>query len=584
MAARFSSSVLVLVGGILFLTARLSAQATAIGGPLPQEVEAEAVDLLNQPSVLRFSGGSRIPAGSRVEGDVAVLAGSLELGGEISGQLLVVNGDLVLRPGSRVGGRVIVIGGVLSGEADATLEGGVAVYSGPLLYRVSDGRIVLATQGGATGGITSDLGFGQARLSIHAGPAYNRVEGLPVYFGGTIRTAGANPLRLEADGIWRSVSGLSLKGEDLGYSFGLTQAVGGRGTADVGVNVRDEIVAIEDQGFSGLESSLATFFLREDLRDYSRRRGWSAFASFRPGRPPLEVVVRFRDEDHQTAPLRNPWTLRDQNDPFRPLPLVAEGTARSVETELRWDSRDDPSFPADGWLLDARFERQVGGSLRLPDSGPAIGEPTDPPNPPFETADELPFFSRGSIDIRRYARVGPTTRLGLRAFVSGSLSGSPLPPQLQIALGGEGSLPGQRRFALDCGARTTTRFARTGEEGQEGRTIDTVFPAYGCDRAILFQAELQNELPLLGNPLPDRWEDSELSALFNLQPVWSLFLDAGQGWALGELGNGIARPNSPTRADVGVGLSLGPVGMYWAFPLNRRELDVNFFVRLEERF
>lgn len=585
MAARFTSSALVLVGGILSLTVRLNAQIPVVGGPLPLDVEAEALDLLNDPAVLRFSGGSRIPAGSRIEGDVAVLAGSLELGGEVTGRLLVANGDLVLRPEGRVGGRVLVIGGTLSGESDAALEGGVAVYSGPLRYRVSGGRIEPgSTEGMAPGGLTSDLGFGLARPSIRAGPAYNRVEGLPVQFGGIIRTAGANPLTLEAHGVWRSVSGLHLDGNELGYSFGLTQAVGGRGTADLGIAMRDQIVAIEDQGFSGLESSLATFLFREDLRDYSRRRGWSAFASFRPGRPPIEAILTFREEDHETAPLRSPWTLRDQNDPWRPLPLVAEGTARSIETELRWDSRDDPSFPADGWLLDARFERQIGGSLRLPDSGPAIGEPMDPPDPPFEPADELPHFSRGSIDIRRYARIGPTSRLSLRAFLSGSLSGNPLPPQFQTALGGEGSLPGYRRFTLDCGARSVTRFARTGEEGPDGRTIDMVFPAYGCDRAILFQAELQNELPLLGNPLPDSWEDSELAPLLDVQPVWSIFLDAGHGWALGELGNGLPRPDSATRADVGVGLFLGPVGLYWSYPLNRQDLDLNFFVRLQERF
>jgi hypothetical protein len=581
-AARFNSSALILLGGMLFVTARLDAQVPVVGGPLPQEVEAEALDLLNDPAVLRFSGGSRIPAGSRVEGDVAVLAGSLELGGEITGRLLVANGDLVLRPASRVGGGVVVIGGVVSGEANAALDGGVAVYSGPLRYRISGGRVQpVSTEDTSSGGLTSDLGFGQARLSIRAAGAYNRVEGLPVYFGGTIRTAGANPLTLEARGIWRSVSGLNLTRDELGHSFGLTQAVGGRGTAAIGVSVRDEIVPIEDQGFSDLESSLATFFFRQDLRDYSRRHGWSAFANFRPGRPPLEAVLTFREEDHETAPLRSPWTLRDQNDPWRPLPLVAEGTSRSIEGELRWDSRDDPLFPADGWLLDARFERQIGGSLTLPDSGPAMGEPTDAS---FESADVLPRFSRGSLDIRRYARVGPTTRLSLRAFLAGSLTGSPLPPQYQTALGGEGSLPGYRRFTLDCGARSTARFARTGDQDAQGRTIDTVFPAYGCDRAVLFQAELQNALPRLGNPLPDSWEDSELASLLDIQPVWSIFLDAGRGWALGDLGNAIPRPDSPTRLDVGVGLFLGPVGVYWSYPLNRQELDLNFFVRLAERF
>ena len=84
--------------------------------------------------------------------------------------------------------------------------------------------------------------------------------------------------------------------------------------------------------------------------------------------------------------------------------------------------------------------------------------------------------------------------------------------------------------------------------------------------------------------LPDDWEDSELAALFNIQPVWAVFLNAGQGWEFGPLGNDVGRSDSPTRADVGVGLFLGPIGMYWSYPLNRKDRGLNFFVRLQQRF
>ena len=559
----------------------IAAQTPAVEGPLPSEVETTALEFLNAPDAVRFAGGARIPPTASIKGDVAVLGGSLELGGKITGSLLVVNGDLQLLPGSQVQGEVIVVGGVVLGEADAQLEASLTVYSAPLLYRISNGRVEpISGEGREAGFLTSDLGFGQAGLSIRAGPAYNRVEGLPVQFGSIIRTTGRTPLSLEAHGIWRSVSGLNLEEDRLGHLFRLTQAVGGRGTATIGATAHDQIVAIEDRGLSDLEVSLSTFLLHLDSRDYFRRRGWSAFATFRPGRPPLDLLLTFREEEHQTASLRSPWTVRNPDDPWRPLPLIANGKIRSVEAQLLWDSRDDPSLPADGWLLDLSIQKQMGGPLSLP---PSSFSDADPEVDSFDDPVKLARFTRGAIDIRRYARVGPTSRLSLRAFAAGNLRQAPLPPQVQMAFGGEGSLPGHPRFSLDCGARIASRLARTGE-GNEGRIIEPVYPAYGCDRAVLFQAEFQGALPFSRNPLPEDWEDSELAALFNIQPVWAVFLNAGQGWEFGPLGNDISRSDSPTRADVGVGLFLGPLGMYWSYPLNRKDRGLNFFVRLQQRF
>ena len=111
-----------------------------------------------------------------------------------------------------------------------------------------------------------------------------------------------------------------------------------------------------------------------------------------------------------------------------------------------------------------------------------------------------------------------------------------------------------------------------------------VFPSYGCDRIVLFQTEFQGALPLAGNPLPDSWQDSELGPLFNIRPVWAVFLNAGRGWALEPLSPAGDRSDSPTRADIGVGLFLGPVGAYWSYPLNRSDGGPNFFLRLQQRF
>ncbi len=571
---------LLLLGGT---APSVGAQVVVHQGRVPLEVEAQVFEFLNSPEVVRLSGGARIPAGTRIDGDVAALGGSVLVAGTVGGDLLVVNGDLHLLPGAILQGQVLVIGGSVSGESTATLAEEPVAYMGPLRYRVRDGRVDPRPEDGFSPGLLStDLGFGQARITLRAASSYNRVEGLPVLFGPVIQTVGGNPTRLEAFAIWRSTGGLNLDSDRLGYLFRLDQAVGGRGIASIGATAHRQVVPIEDGGISNTEASLATFLLGRDFRDHFEQEGWSAYFSLFPGRLPLETTLTYREEEHRTPPIRSPWRLGSGDDPWRPLPMVAEGRSRSIEAVVEWDSTDDPHVPADGWRAALELRRQVGGSLALPFSEPHGGEE----GAAVATLGEpLPFFTSGSIDLRRYGRVGPTSRLNLRAVASGSLNGAPLPPQFQLAAGGEGSLPGHRLFALDCGARSSSRLLRDGDTGAAGEASEAtvVFPAHGCDRLVLFQAEFQGAFPVSWDPIPSDWDDTELSQAFRLQPVWSVFLNAGQGWSQGELAPGLPRTDSPTRADVGVGVYMGPMGLYWSYPLNRRDRGLNFFVRLEQR-
>jgi len=558
--------------------AEAAAQIPVDAGALPAELRDEVIAFLNAPETFRIPGGIRIPEGVQITGDVGSLGGSIELAGEVTGRLVVVNGDLRITPSGRVGGEVIIVGGTLVSDPGSELPGLSTVHSLPLRYRHRAGRVeAIPDDAFAPGFLATDLGFGQARFTLRAGPAYNRVEGLPVRFGPLIRTAGSNPLTLEAFGVWKSAAGLNLDSDQLGYAFRVQQAVGGRGTAFLNAASYREVRAIEDRGMANIESSLSTFFLRRDLRDHFEAEGWTLGLDLQPARLPFRVHVGYREEKHTTPLARSPWTLRSSDHPWRPLALVGEGTVRSVEGGVVWDSTDDPIRPSDGWLIAGGISRQVGGDLLLP-----AFHPTEPPPNDELASPPLPDFSQGMLDIRRYARVGPTSRLNLRVVAAGSLDGSPLPPQLQSALGGEGSLPGHYRFSGDCGARQSRVISRAGTAGTD-RDYQVVFPGYGCDRTILFQAEYQGSLPISWNPVPDEWDDSELSGLLDLQPVWSIFFNTGQGWARGDLVEGVTRTDSPTRADVGFGLFLGPVALYWSYPLNRRDRGLNFFVRLQPR-
>lgn len=540
----------------------------------------DLVAFLNDPGTLRILGGGRIPEGVTLVGPVAIVGGSLVLGGRIEGPLVVVNGDLRLLPSARVTGDVTVVGGVVAGGGDGGwLSGTLHLEPAPLRYRIRGDRIEL--EPGAPElppFLVREAGPFEFRPLLRSTGAYNRVEGLPVLAGLSLETRSRNPLQVEGGVIWRSAAGLEVGDEALGYHATVVQDVGGRNEARIAWSTYRDVRPIERRGMSDTESSLSTFFLRRDLRDHFEREGWSVWLEGSPLDLPLRFRVDYREEDHAPARPREPWTLGSGDRPWRPQPLVAEGSVRLLSFHVDVDTRDDPISPSTGWWIETGLHRQVGGSPRLP---PEAGEAS---NAPFELA------TRGHLDLRRYNRLTPTTRLQGRLLLSGSLGEVALPPQFQRTLGGEGSLPGHPRFAVDCGARggvvpAPMREARGGAttESTGGDPFLEAFPAYGCDGIGLVQLELQGRLPWAWRP-DDSDGSWEMAALLDLRPAFTVFVDGGWGWTHADPDLGDVRLDAPFRADAGVGFHVGPLGVYWAAPLNRRDRGVNFFVRLSQRF
>ncbi|CAN5679519.1 hypothetical protein BH23GEM11_BH23GEM11_08270 [soil metagenome] len=540
------------------------------GARQARDVQPDLLRFLNDPATLRLVGGGRIPAGARVDAPVGVLGGSLVLGGTIAGDLVVVNGDLRVEPGARVEGDVTVVGGsILGGSGEPWVTGTLRLDPAPLRYRIRDDRVEAEPAPVELPRIlVADFGAFEVRPLLRAAGAYNRVEGLPVEIGGTLELRSRNPLRVDVGAIWRSASGLEMERENLGYLFQAEQAVGGRGEARIGFTAHREIQPIETRDMSNLESALSTFLLRRDLRDHYAREGWSVYLEASPVDLPLRPRFEYREEDHRVAEVRAPWTLRSAERDWRPQPIVAEGAVRTLAVSLSLDTRDDPVDPSDGWWVQGRLRRQVGGNPALPETVAT------------NAAGSFDLATDGHLDFRRYNRIGPEMRLNSRLLVSGAMNGVALLPQFQRALGGEGTLPGHPRFAMDCGARSeAVQLNGTGGDVAPG----PFYPAYGCDGVALARVEFQGPLPLAWRP-GDSLEDWELASLLELRPAWSLFLGAGKGWSYPDSGNGDTRVDAPVRADMGVGFFVGPLGLYWAWPLNRRDRGVNFFVRLSHLF
>lgn len=552
---------------------------------LPRHVADEVVDYFNDPGTVQFSGRSRIPAERTVVGNVGVLGGPLTVAGRVEGRVVVLNGDLLLEPGAEITGDVLVLGGRVTGSAEASLGGTLTVYEESLRYVRREGRIsrVESREEDPDRDRGVSLGFGRTRFTVRAGTNYNRIEGLPVLFGPVITTAGSNPLRIEALAIWRTDQGFDLDTDEMGYFVRLEQALGGRRSAWLGGTVHSTIEPIERWGLTDLEASLATFVLHKDYRDYFERDGWSVYGRLDPVTLPLSFRVEFRQDDHRFAPVGGPWSITDNDDPWRPQPLVAEGRLESVAGQVTLDTRNDIEEPSDGWYVTGRARLGVGGSMQIPEHfEPTV---TDPTFSSFSNAVPATSvdtdFATGFLDVRRYLRIDPGSSLALRAVVAGTFEERTLPPQYQHAMGGEGSLPGFKLFSVDCGART-----RLVELPSESATPPRQFPQYGCDRIALVQAEYRGRLFSLGWD-DDDWDDDhdwDWHPNIDLSPSWAVFFDMGRGWALAPEGADDYRFDTETVKDIGVGLFIGDVGLFWAYPLDGEDKGVNFFIRLDHRF
>jgi hypothetical protein len=594
--------------GILGLAALLAAAAPARAqrtGPdttrasladagLPPNVAARLTAFFNDPETIHFNGATRIPADRVIVGDVAVLGGPVTVAGKVDGRLVVINGDVQLGEGAQVTGDLTVVGGTVAGLENAKVGGEVATYGERLPYRRDGERIVYTGREDSGNAYGRDGGEwrvhrGRADFVVATGQSYNRVEGLPITFGPVIETQGANPLRLRASAIYRTEDGTALEPDHWGYDVRLEQFLGGYRAVRVGASLRRVVDPIEAWHLSKLENGLSTFFLHRDYRDHYERRGWSGYVTLAPQGSPLSLTAEYRDEKDRSVPSGSPWTLFRNDEPWRAQPLVAEGVLRSVAVSGAFDTRNHRDDPSTGWYVQGELERSVGTHLTRPAADVYL-----PGGTPGDALAALGYgdFTAGTLDLRRYNRISPNSRLNLRLLAGGALGGGALPPQRQHALGGDGSLPGYRLFELDCGARSQ-RYLRPGDlGGRPDEPPPAFYASYGCDRFALAQAEYRGKLHFMfdwkgsddangdasqGDDEYDGGRRPRHYGAWDSNIAWVAFMDAGRGWSH------VRGMDEETAVDAGFGVLVGRVGVYGAVPLEGGR-GVSLFVRLNPRF
>lgn len=545
---------------VLMLPLALSGQEER---PLTGQTARDAAMFYNAATTSRAVGPIRIARGTEVGGDLAALGGPVSVAGTVRGDMLVINGDVQLEIGGRITGALTVIGGSVTGPV-AEVGGGVTVYPESLRFRREQDRIIALDPSGESL-LSRPTWFGRGELVLRADGAYNRVEGLPIALGTRFELGRSNPTVFDARVVYRTGNGLQFHPDELGHSLGVEQFMGGHRTLRLGVGWYRQIDPIEPRGVTDLESSLSTFVLHQDLRDHYDRNGWHAYLAYSGRTRPVEARVEYRDEQHNSIASRNPWSLLDNDEDWRAQPQMASGGIRLVRGWLRWDTRNHPEDPSAGWLLEAGVEQGVEGELQVLRENPVPGGV--PPLIPRAVNSE---YTAIHLEARRYLRLGPRSRVALRAVATGSPDDGPLPPQRQHVLGGVGSLPGYSNFAFDCGARAQSE-------------VDGLAPYYGCDRAVLVQAEYR--LAFTGSSGFSVGRSLGLDFEVATTPELVVFADAGRAWIEPEsLGDRGGLGPVQIRYDAGIGVRFGRVGLYIAMPLSGESADgPNFFLRLGPR-
>src|SRR5436853_5315832 len=90
--------------------AAVQSQTEHASGPqsLPREIRREAIERWNGAAAARAVGDLTVQAGEDVRGNVVVQRGPLTIAGHVTGDVIAINSDVILRPTARIDGGLLV--------------------------------------------------------------------------------------------------------------------------------------------------------------------------------------------------------------------------------------------------------------------------------------------------------------------------------------------------------------------------------------------------------------------------------------------------------------------------------------------
>ncbi|MCY1032449.1 hypothetical protein OV207_13335 [Corallococcus sp. BB11-1] len=205
--------------------------------------------------------------------------------------------------------------------------------------------------------------------------------------------------------------------------------------AEVGAQAHDFTDTADRWRLGDIDSYVYSFLINRPDRDYFRRKGFAAFATWRWARSWL-AGAEFRGDTYESLqPFTPPLSLFRRDSPAFPNAPVSEGRFHSVLVRAEYDSKAKPGTP-------------VGSLFRTPETSLLPREAHRTREPALRGLVTLEVGQQVGVDTRFWKLVGDAvldlpvnwhSGLSVRLRVAG---GQDLPLQKQEALGGWSALRG----------------------------------------------------------------------------------------------------------------------------------------------
>jgi hypothetical protein len=308
----------------LLVPAMAGAQQIVLRQPGPARVAAIVRTTAERPHTLKAGSGDLVlPRDSTIPGSLLVLGRDTYLSSHVRGDVVVVGGDLFLRPGSSIGGRAVAIGGAVYRTFLGTVDGTIESFR-------DDDYFIRTTSTGYELEYAAKVDrppmFQGAGLQGLLPPVYDRVNGLSLPVGALI-TFGERAVEIQPTATYRSRIGQV----DPGVELRIAPEKPVRFEAEYGRDTRTNDAWI----YSDLLNSAASFFFGNDSRNYFRAVGGTARLIDHVERKTATFEGWLGGRTEFVRPITaggnvfSFWGRDDLNQGSRPNPLVEPGRITS---------------------------------------------------------------------------------------------------------------------------------------------------------------------------------------------------------------------------------------------------------------
>jgi len=382
------------------------------------------VDSEKKSDVFRFWGDITIEPGEIIKGAVVTVRGTIEVKGEVEGDVVAVFGSVELDSTAYIDGDVVSVGGKIYRENGAFV-GGDIVQTSITGVKVDDGdqHVSVGLTGISVAPKKGDEWKRKRRKVRHRWDygldeesfmfRYNRVEGL--FLGLKLNK---DEWGYENDAFFDLFGhiGYGFADKRACYQIGAQRSIFGSFGPVIGIEAHD-VTATEDSWMMPtFENSLAAFLIKEDFHDFYRKQGYSAYANFYISEY-LKLSGEYHEENHFNLKKNTNWSIFGGDKKLRHNPGIDEIDYKSVVGKISFDTRDSYKYPDKGWLFNATGEF---AGTKFNDNGVN--------------------FDRYIVDLRRYQPVSSGENLDFRVRI-GSSRGI-VPEQLKFDAGGFSALRG----------------------------------------------------------------------------------------------------------------------------------------------